>query len=966
MDQQGLEARLALASAGQGPEWTPEGVRAFLASRGIRGEVDPRGIEKLFAAGGAAVTVATGIPAEPSSPPRLTMQPAATPPELAAASEQALDRGRPPRVFQRTTETVRVERTVPRKRRLPFLAAQERKEVRLRKREVRRPAEVEPVELGRGYAAEGQLIGTIVPARGGRPGRDVYGRQIPAPSGEDGAGVCLGEELTDLGGEIRARSAGFYRYGKNWVELVPYSRHEFSVGPSSDRRECLLDFKPGTPSAALPPAQEILRGCIEAGFQPDALLDPEGLNRLLEESVREGRALAAVPLGRPQDASIEIRISRDRLRATLTLVKGRGAGRPLLLKEVGEAIRGQRLGGMDATRVREDLLAFHRGDSERLEDYLLAEGRAPEEGQDGSLEWKAEFLPAAKAAALKRQFLEHPQRVGELSSLAEFPLDQIEDIALVEARSAVAVVTKATTGRAGMDVHGAVLPGGKGRDSTPVLYENLQLIRGEVVTLCAGVLEKGSRGEAVLLRARPHQEPEIQVRLSPDRMQATLTLLPPEGSGRELSAQEVQAAIQKAGVVKGIIQERVEHALVAARAGRKVVDLLIAQGQAPRHGRSSEPVFSAKRASGAAVSVDASGRANFKKQDRMTTVKAGELLATVPAPGGAADGWDVTGRLLQGRPGTQPEIQAGRNVQRRQQPDGSIAFHALGTGEMVYDGTLLEVLNVHTVDGDVGLASGNVRFSGSVRVRGTVRSGFSVLCQENIIVEEGVQGALLSAGGSIVVQKGVVGEGRAVLRAKREIRAYFAEQAALLAVGDITLRNSCLRCTLKSNGAIRLESDRGHLVGGRVRARNGLSAANVGSERGAPTEISFGQDYLVADRIELEERAIEELKRQNRELTMAMKRVERAPHPDRAALEKLRGEKLRVMKALEKRTQRVFVLRERFETHFPSEVVVRGTAYPGVVLRSHNREYRLQQPKRKVRFTFNPGSGRIEEKPLSG
>jgi hypothetical protein len=51
------------------------------------------------------------------------------------------------------------------------------------------------------------------------------------------------------------------------------------------------------------------------------------------------------------------------------------------------------------------------------------------------------------------------------------------------------------------------------------------------------------------------------------------------------------------------------------------------------------------------------------------------------------------------------------------------------------------VLKVHTVEGDVGSGSGNIRFPGTVRILGSEQSGFRV-----------------------------VGEGKAVLRARKSLR----------------------------------------------------------------------------------------------------------------------------------------------------------------------------------------------------
>jgi uncharacterized protein (DUF342 family) len=153
-------------------------------------------------------------------------------------------------------------------------------------------------------------------------------------------------------------------------------------------------------------------------------------------------------------------------------------------------------------------------------------------------------------------------------------------------------------------------------------------------------------------------------------------------------------------------------------------------------------------------------------------------------------------------------------------------------------------------------------------------------------------------------------------------------------------------------------------VGGTLHSRKGLEAMNIGSERGVATSIFFGQDYLIGDRIGLESREVEKLQMRNQELDTVMRRIERSPAPDRKALEDFRSEKRHNMKIMEKRVRRLFWLREKFEEHFDSEVVVKGIAHPGVVLESHGREYRIVTPVKGIRFYFDQESGRIVSEAL--
>jgi uncharacterized protein (DUF342 family) len=174
-----------------------------------------------------------------------------------------------------------------------------------------------------------------------------------------------------------------------------------------------------------------------------------------------------------------------------------------------------------------------------------------------------------------------------------------------------------------------------------------------------------------------------------------------------------------------------------------------------------------------------------------------------------------------------------------------------------------------------------------------------------------VEAALVSSDGGVRVGEGVKGARKGTVRARKSIEASFAEQALLLAVEDIRVRNACILCNVKTNGRLVLVSEKGALIGGLCRARKGVDVTILGSENYAKTEISFGQDYLIADQIEAEEREIDRLKGLILRADRSMADLERAG----AGLDRVRQDKVKLVKLLEKRTLRVFDLRERFEEH---------------------------------------------------
>jgi hypothetical protein len=242
-----------------------------------------------------------------------------------------------------------------------------------------------------------------------------------------------------------------------------------------------------------------------------------------------------------------------------------------------------------------------------------------------------------------------------------------------------------------------------------------------------------------------------------------------------------------------------------------------------------------------------------------------------------------------------------------------------------------------------------------------VESGFTVLAGDTITVGESVDGALLSADGEITINQGVKGRGKAVVRTKQSIKAGFAEQSTLLAVHDVQLKNHCFRSFVKTNGRIRLVGEKGHFIGGSARTRMGMEVNNLGAVSGIKTEVSFGQDYLVADQIEAEEREIEKIKKKLLEFDSFMTKMEK--EGNRAKLEQARKEKFKLMKIMEKRSLRLFTFREKFEQHFPGEIKIRGTVFPGVVIESHGRILEIKEEKKNILISFDLENGQIKEAP---
>jgi uncharacterized protein len=975
IDEQGIEVRITILPDENGAEISPESLHAILAEKKVRSGIDSEAIDRAFRtlarkkADPVSFIVAAGTPPQPPSPESVLFEPLLIPSRLAAVARRVLEAAPKPRGFRVREEKVRTEKKILKKAALPFLRAKEEVEVVVEKKLIREEVAIDPSVAETGFVAQGSLVAKVRPGKQGREGKSVFGKLVPAPRlVQQGFLFCDG--LTRSGSDVKADVAGVLRKGANWCDVVPFRDHSLDVVASPDGLACLLSFVPGDPAAPAPDVEEILFRAQKMSFSPEALLPADQIEGLLRGAIASKTPISRKSITPLVNGLAAVTVSPDKLKATLYLRKGRGGGTRLTPADVSDAIRKSKVKGFALEAVNQALRDFLEGTAAELADYVLVEGRPPKKGTEPRLEWRALFLPTEEADRIRAEAVANADLLKDLPSLSTFPLDKVEAVARVKPETEVLKIVPPAGSEPGVDVFGASIAPSKGAMPDIRLSGGLALRRDVVVATEAGILEKGSDGMAVLLRVRSRKDAELRVAVSEDRMKATLSYFPPEGAGARISVEAVRERIAEAGVRRGINEQKLLSVLDKVARGEPLTEFLFAEGRQPQMDALKRIEFHVHLATGKAVSLRADGTADFRAQDRISKLRKGERIATVRLRDPATeDGWDVTGAVVAPPPEALVTLKAGRGVREEPQTDGSIRFTAERDGELVREGSILSVMDAHTISGDVDMSTGNVNFPGIVHITGSIRSGFTVVAGDVLEVGEGVEGALLSSGGTITVAEGIKGEGKAILRARKDIESGFAERAALLAVGNVHLRGACVRCQVKCNGKLLLDSEKGSLVGGEVRASRGVVVQNIGSPGGTRTIVSFGQDFLVKDQIEREEQEIVGLAKKIADLDATMLHLQTktrqatgSQSQDAAALARARAEKLTTMKLIEQRKLRLIGLRDKYDEHVPSEVMVRGTLFPGAVLECHGRRYEVRTEKRMITLHFDPAQAKIVEK----
>ncbi len=244
------------------------------------------------------------------------------------------------------------------------------------------------------------------------------------------------------------------------------------------------------------------------------------------------------------------------------------------------------------------------------------------------------------------------------------------------------------------------------------------------------------------------------------------------------------------------------------------------------------------------------GSVDYQNIKWFELVRKGDVVAKYHEPEPGNPGLNILGDEVSAKKGRELRHLTCKGVTL--EPDKK-TYIASTDGKIEYKGDGLEVTDILVQDG-VTQATGNVEFNGSVYVRGEVGDGAIIRAEKDILVDGFVEGAVLEAGGDIILRKGNNGDGRGRLRAKGSIMGRLFERANVKAGKHINA-NYCLNSELWADGRIEIAGKNGSLAGGSAYAAQGTNAFNIGNAAGIKTGISVGgEDPFIAEINSLEDK----------------------------------------------------------------------------------------------------------------
>lgn len=357
---------------------------------------------------------------------------------------------------------------------------------------------------------------------------------------------------------------------------------------------------------------------------------------------------------------------------------------------------------------------------------------------------------------------------------------------------------------------------------------------------------------------------EAIIYVSKNRMAAWAFILPPYGEGKVLSKSRLEKALEESSVREGIDAEALDR-IIEERPYFRLV--LIALGTPAVPGKDGYVIENFAKEREKSFAMDDRGKLDYKTQNSIQGVREGEVLCQIIAPTPGTDGVNIQGDVLKAKAGKEAKVLVGRNTELNEEKtqlvakmDGQLKFQA---GRFNVDPQL-------DVSGDVNYDVGNIDFYGDVRITGDVREGFTVRSAGSVVVDGLVEAATIEADGDVIIQNGIAGDERAVIKAGGTVKAAYMESCTVYA-GKEVHANNIIGSNIYCDEKIIVKSGRGTIIGGKHVAGKKIEANTIGCRAERPTELVVGETPNIRKKKEDLQESIEKSGKELEEMDRTIK-----------------------------------------------------------------------------------------------
>ncbi len=318
---------------------------------------------------------------------------------------------------------------------------------------------------------------------------------------------------------------------------------------------------------------------------------------------------------------------------------------------------------------------------------------------------------------------------------------------------------------------------------------------------------------------------QLVIRTDDMQMRAWIDL----NTGEYTTIHALKSAVLEAGICYGINMEALQEALVPAPEQRQIV---LAEGK--RKIKGNDAYVQSLIETEKPYEVREDGSVDFHAFSAFVSVEEGMALIKKIAAGEGEGGMTVTGALLPAEKGEDCPLDSisgnGTEV------DGNAVVAACG-GIYTQDANgKISVMDVLIIDGDLDLTVGNIDTNQSVHVRGDIKAGFSLKSEADITIDGVIEDSRVSAGGSLLIGKGIL-PGKNRVKARKDLVASYVRDREVKA-GSLVVKSAIVNSCIKVTGMVTAKE----ITGGTIYASTTISACHLGNAHGEPLHAVAGVD----------------------------------------------------------------------------------------------------------------------------
>lgn len=441
--------------------------------------------------------------------------------------------------------------------------------------------------------------------------------------------------------------------------------------------------------------------------------------------------------------------------------------------------------------------------------------------------------------------------------------------------------------------------------------------------------------EEVVLFLAPMKLPPVDercdIQVMSDKMTVILRMYPPSTGGLLTSKAHIMDLLAHARVRAGIDEDAI---LMALEERPYCTDIIIASGKLPTPGHDASLIYHFDTNNVARPELKEDGTVDFFKLNKLHHCTKGQVLAEIIPEERGENGFDVYGTVMLARDVKKVKFSHGRNLEISE--DGLKLISKVDGHTSLVDGTVF-VSDVYSVE-NVGTSTGNIEYHGNVEVKGNVCENFSVKTDGNVFVYGVVEGAVIEAGGNIIIARGMHGQNKGRLKAGGNIIAKFISAAEVEADGFVEAEQ-IINAKVSAGTNVNADAGKGLITGGRIVAKGMVNARNVGSAMGASTIIEVGTDQASKKRLaELQKsvgeksKTIPQMKKVLEETTRKLKAGVKLTQDQIKNARMLQVTLADAQAKIQEELKEIEKLDKLLRNERPSCVNIRGTMYQGVVV----------------------------------